>query len=260
VSLSIYDQQGHRVRRFVSDAPPTPVPAHRYFAKRWLRPAERLSAAPGMHRFVWNLRYRRPAAIAYRYSMQAVFDHNTPTSVDGPYVLPGIYRVVLSVGGQNYRAPLVVRLDPREQVSPADLRTLLTYSQSIGRALGRVKALYDAQHPVHHALRQLQGRIAAGQAPRRLAASVARLTARTSGTGAEGMLTLNRRLGALEANAESADRPPTVADERVLQALIAQFESAEAHWHHAVAEVERLNVQLRTIGLAPITVPTLPAH
>ena len=260
VSLSIYDRQGHRVRRFVSDAPPAPVPAHRYFAKRWLRPAERLSAAPGMHRFVWNLRYRRPAAIAYRYSMQAVFDHNTPTSVDGPYVLPGIYRVVLSAGGRTYRASLVVRLDPREHVSPADLRALLTYSQSIGRALGRVKALYDAQQPVHHALRQLQGRIAAGQAPRRLAASVARLTARTCGTGAEGMLTLNRRLGALEANAESADRPPTVADERVLQALIAQFESAEAHWHHAVAEAERLNVQLRTIGLAPITLPPLPAH
>ena len=257
VSLSIYDLQGQRIRRFVSDAPPASIHANRYFAKRWLKPAERLSATPGMHRFIWNLRYRRPPAIAYSYSMQAVFDHNTPTSVDGPYVLPGLYRVVLSAGGQTYRAPLVVRLDPREHVSSADLRALLAYSQSIGGALGRVKALYEAQQPVHRALTRLQGRIAAGRAPRRLAGSIARLTARTAGTGSEGMLTLNRRLGALEASAESADRPPTVADEQVLRGLIGQFKTAVAHWHQTVAAVERLNAQLRTAGLAPIALAPL---
>ncbi|EQD31610.1 glycosyl hydrolase BNR repeat-containing protein, partial [mine drainage metagenome] len=88
VTLAIYDFAGKRVRRFASDAVPRPIHAFRYFAKGWLKPPKRLSAAPGMHRFVWNLRYARPPAISYQYSMAAVWGENTPTAVDGPFVLP----------------------------------------------------------------------------------------------------------------------------------------------------------------------------
>ena len=260
VTLSIYDFKGKLVRKFASDVPPKPVHAFRYFAKAWLKPPQQLSAAPGMHRFVWNLRYARPPAIAYGYSMQAVYGLNTPTSVDGPFVLPGIYSVVLSAGGRQYRAALVVRLDPREHVSTEDLRSLLSYSQAIGGGLGRVKALYDAQHPVHQALLTLQARIAAGKAPARLAGSVKTLAAATSGQGPLGMLTLNRRLSGLEADAESADMAPTAAQEHVLQSSLALLDTAMEHWRATVAQIERLNGELRHAGIAAIGVPPVGAH
>ncbi len=255
VTLAIYDFEGKRVRRFASDAVPGPIHAFRYFAKGWLKPPKRLSAAPGMHRFVWNLRYARPPAISYQYSMAAVWGENTPTAVDGPFVLPGIYTVVLSADGQKYRAPLVVRLDPREHVSRADLRALLTYSQSACRGIERLDALYDAEHPLHRALEELAARIAAGKAPERFAAEVHRLAARTSGRGANGLLALNAQVSSLEANAESADLAPTIADKRVLRASLASIDAAARQWRRTAAELEQLDRALHGAGLTPIRVP-----
>ncbi len=256
VTLSVYDFKGHLVRRFVSGSPPQAIHADRYFAKGWLKPRPGLSGAPGMHRFVWNLRYPRPSAISYRYSMHAVWGRNTPTSVNGPFVLPGIYSLVLSAGGQEYRASLVVRLDPREHVSMGDLHALLSYSRVIDGALGRAKALYDAEHPVHQALVKLQARIDAGKASKRLAGSVKRLAAATSGEGAQGVLTLNGHLYALEADAESVDMAPTTAQKHVLHATLALLNAAIGRWGGTVAQLRRLNGELHRAGITRIHVPS----
>ena len=260
VRLSIYDFRGRLVRSFTSSPPPVSLRAHRYFAKAWLKPAAPLSSAPGMHRFVWNLRYARPAAIDYHYSMQAVFGLNTPTSVEGPFVLPGLYRVVLSVEGRQYREPLVVRMDPRVHVRTAQLRALLSYSQAIDGGLARVKALYDAEHPVHQALIALGTRIAAHRAPRELAADLTSLLALTASDGPGGLLRLNRHLSALEADAESADLAPTGADEQVLQTSLGQLDASLRRWRGTVARIERLNGTLRRAGMARIPVPAVRLH
>jgi hypothetical protein len=257
VTLAIYDFQGNLVRRLASAAVPEPIHADRYFDKEWLKPAPRLAAAPGMHRFVWNLRYARPQAISYGYSMQAIFGENTPTEVDGPFVLPGIYSVVLSAGGQQYRAPLVVRLDPREHVSMTDLRALLSFSQAADHGLARLKALYDAENPVHQGLASLAARIAAGQAPARFAARVGRLAAETAGQGPGDLVGLNAQISSLEADAESADMAPTAAQQQVLQASLASLDSAARDWRHAASQARRLDRQLRRARLAPIRVPPL---
>ena len=256
VSLSIYDVKGNLLRRFTSDASSRPIHADRYFDKAWLQPAKPLSAAPGMHRFVWNLRYARPSAISYEYSMQAVFGEDTPTAVDGPFVLPGIYRVVLSAGGRHYRATLVVRLDPRVHESMANLAALLSFSQTADGALGRIKTLYDAEHPVHQRLTALAARIAAGKAPGQFAERVKRLAKAISGEGPDGMRTLNKRVSALEADAESADMAPTAAEERVLAGSIARLDAAAGRWRQSAAQIERLSKELRRAGLAGIRVPT----
>jgi hypothetical protein len=255
VSLAIYDFQGHRVRRFESDATAQPIRAHRYFAKAWLRPPERLAAGPGMHRFVWNLRYPRPQAISYRYSMQAVPGLDTPTSIEGPFVLPGIYTVVLSAGAQQYRASLVVRLDPREHATLDALRALLAYSQKIDGALGRVQALYAAEESLHGALVALQARMATGRAPHRLDARVGRLLARTAGAGRSDLLTLNQQLSALEADAESADRAPTAADGTVLEASLQRLAALAGRWHATLSRIGGLNRRLHRAGLATVRVP-----
>ena len=109
VTLEILDPAGEVVRKFSSADKPTPVnletlniPAY------WVRTPETLSSTAGMHRWIWDL---RPTP--------------TPRQAGGggggfgrggaALVLPGVYTVKLTVGGNSYTQPLVVKMDPRSK-------------------------------------------------------------------------------------------------------------------------------------------------
>jgi len=135
VTLAVRDSSGRVVRRFASEAQPESLPADRYFEDGWLAAPPRLQATPGMHRFVWDLRYPRPAALRYEYSIAAVWHGGTPLDPDGPLVLPGSYHVTLTLGGKDYTQPLIVRLDPRVHVTRAALARQLALAQAVDSAL-----------------------------------------------------------------------------------------------------------------------------
>ncbi|HWX24377.1 MAG TPA: glycoside hydrolase, partial [Vicinamibacteria bacterium] len=95
LTLEVLDDAGRLVRRFASDeAPPAPendlnVPTY------WVRPPRILPRAPGMHRFIWDLRYPPPSALDHEYPISAV-PNDTPRGPLGPSVLPGRYTVRLT--------------------------------------------------------------------------------------------------------------------------------------------------------------------
>jgi photosystem II stability/assembly factor-like uncharacterized protein len=253
VTLEIYSFTGQLVRRFASDEEPAHIAADRYFDEEWLRPAQTLSGAPGMHRFVWDLRYARPRAISYDYSIAAVFGEDTPTAVEGPFVLPGIYSLVLTVNGQQYRAPLVVHLDPRVHTSSADLRTLLTFSQSLCAALERASTLYQQEKSAHDQLESLAGRLTAGHGNRALVEAVEKLRDATAGQGGDtDPAAISGRIGAIEADAESADVAPTPADEQVLEQESKALDRAARAWRENQLAIRRLNVRLHRARLPAI--------
>ncbi len=255
VTLEIYNFKGELVRHFASDETLPPIQANRYFDQEWLRPAKRLSAAPGMHRFVWNLRYARPQAIAYEYSIAAVFGEDTPTAVDGPFVLPGIYGIVLTVDGQHYRAPLVVQLDPRVHTSSADLRALLTFSQSLCGALERASSVYRVESAAHSQLDSLARRLTAGRAQQSLLASVQMLRDATGELGGAGDLgVISRDISTIEADAESADLAPTPADIAVFRKESGALNEAVRAWQARQAAIRRLNLRLRRAHLPVVGV------
>ncbi|HJS89770.1 MAG TPA: hypothetical protein VJ738_07375 [Steroidobacteraceae bacterium] len=257
VTLEIYNFTGQLVRRFASDEAQPAIPAERYFGEEWLRPAARLSAAPGMHRFVWNLRYERPQAISYEYSIAAVFGEDTPTAVEGPFVLPGIYSLVLTVNGEKYRAPLVVQLDPRVHASSADLRSLLTYSQSLCAALERASSVYRAESGAHDQLDALAQRLKTGHGDRSLLSTVA-MMGDVTGAGATDLGDISRRIGAMEADAESADIAPTAADTTVLHKESGELNDAVRVWQARQAAIRKLNVRLRRAHLPPVDLSASP--
>jgi photosystem II stability/assembly factor-like uncharacterized protein len=252
VTLEIYSFTGELVRRFSSAETPAPIEAERYFAEEWLRPAQELSASPGMHRFVWNLRYPRPHALGYEYSMEAVFGEDTPTAVDGPFVLPGIYSVVLTADGQQYRAPLVVQLDPRVHTSSADLRALLTYSQSLCAALERARTVDEGVKPANDALAALATRLGTGRGDRSLLHAVEVLRDATAAQEKD-LGKISGRISGLEADAESADLAPTAADRDVLDEESKALDESARAWDRTRSSIRKLDVRLRHAGLPPVS-------
>jgi hypothetical protein len=108
ITLEIYDNQGDLVRRYSSaDAVPAADPAKDRVAPQWFEPPVALSAAAGMHRFVWPLHY------AARPELARKDDGTLDPWADGPWVPPGAYRLVLTVDGKRLEQPLEVQPDPR---------------------------------------------------------------------------------------------------------------------------------------------------
>jgi len=100
VTLEIRDEKGGLVRRYTSaDAAPKADLSKLSIAPLWVQPPSVLSAAAGMHRFVWPLRYAAlNASTAYE---------------DGVWAPPGRYTAVLDVDGTRLTQPLTVAPDPR---------------------------------------------------------------------------------------------------------------------------------------------------
>jgi photosystem II stability/assembly factor-like uncharacterized protein len=112
LSLDIVDANGGVVRHISSvksqeaaQPPEWPDQVH---------PVDTLPVAPGMNRFVWNLRYDDPVQIP------GAFYAGLPPR--GPIVMPGDYVLRLSYEGQTHTAPLTIQADPRVKGSLAGLQ------------------------------------------------------------------------------------------------------------------------------------------
>ncbi|MGH8161435.1 MAG: hypothetical protein ACRESR_04690, partial [Gammaproteobacteria bacterium] len=157
VTLTIKDSSGHIVRRFFSAAKPTRLKADRYFQPGWVGAPKPLPATAGAHRFVWNLRWPRPPAITYHYSISAVWPGDTPLVPQGGMALPGNYTVTLAVNGKRHTQPLTVKMDPRETVAAGTLAANLNLEHAISAELERAIAAYDASGKRVEALRRRGG-------------------------------------------------------------------------------------------------------
>jgi len=136
LTLEIRDHQGNVVRKYSSsDKEPEPAVTPPEFPKFWLPKFQPLSSAPGMHRFVWDLRYAPPAALHNEYSMAAIIGVGTIIEPQGPLALPGEYEVVLTTGGQTYKAALTIEMDPRVKISSEELAQQLDLEHKIDAAL-----------------------------------------------------------------------------------------------------------------------------
>ncbi|MFI4970145.1 MAG: WD40/YVTN/BNR-like repeat-containing protein, partial [Lysobacterales bacterium] len=261
ITLDIRDGAGHSVRRFDSNDTATEPLAEAYFAADWLMPAPKLATAAGAHRFVWNLRAPRPKAAQYGYSIAAVLGDATPVVPRGPLVLPGDYQAVLTVDGKEFRQPLVVKPDPRVQVSRADLELAAQLSQAIETELARVWQAHGEVDAVHKQLDTLtKAGSAAAQSPTReaIAAFAAKLEPLRSGKGesAPNLGAIDEALASLATDIEGADRAPTAPQEQMLVDYRGRLDRALAQWqllreHELVA----LDVQLKQAGLAQVSVP-----
>jgi photosystem II stability/assembly factor-like uncharacterized protein len=115
VRLEILNASGEVVRRYSSTDKPDEPSRSAPIAPRWFAKTPVLSAEPGMHRFVWDLRYKRSG------SGSADDDDDENADYPGPFVLPGRYKVRLTTSAGSLDQPLQIVQDPRSAATTADL-------------------------------------------------------------------------------------------------------------------------------------------
>ena len=108
----------------------------------WMKPAMKVSTATGHHRIVWDLKYAPPAGTERELSIAAVYK-NTPPGPDGPYVHPGIYKVILSADNVSIEKQIEVILDPRVQISDKDLTLQTDLSMECYKYYHEAQAMRD---------------------------------------------------------------------------------------------------------------------
>ncbi|MFL5623101.1 MAG: WD40/YVTN/BNR-like repeat-containing protein, partial [Gemmatimonadaceae bacterium] len=236
VALEIADNVGNIVRRFSSADPVDTLETNLNVPTYWLRPPSRLSSAPGMHRFVWDLHYPPPKVLAHEYPISAIFG-DTPRYPLGPAVLPGTYTVRLSVNGQTYTQPLIIKMDPRVQISDAGLKLQHDIGVRMSEAITRDFAALSEVRALRATLRaQREGAKAKEVADSLVVADSALAIFETGSPGATvvGLARLNDQLAGVLEIVEGADAEPTTqvvgaaADlEKALSALLAEWSEVQ---------------------------------
>ena len=149
VTLQILDSQGSVVREFSSvDKKEAETPPE------WpdlQPPREKIPVEAGMNRFAWDLRYEGP--------------HKLPGEVGaefrsrGPIAPPGNYQVRLTAEEKTLTAPLELKMDPRVNVSLADVQKEFELELKIRSTLSD---LHDTVHEIRDTrvqLHSLHGRL-----------------------------------------------------------------------------------------------------
>jgi photosystem II stability/assembly factor-like uncharacterized protein len=185
VTLQIDDPQGRLVRRYSSTDPVTPIPqpASAPVPLYWYRAPQPLSAAAGMHRFVWDVHYQpladagaAPGGGRGGLPITAI-PYNSAPAPGTPWVGPGTYRVTLTANGKSVSRPITVKQDPRVK-TPA--QTMLP--------------VYSLTRALYYGAVDAQAAIAKASAWRE---QVEKLRSAANGSASEAVATLGRKLDAL---------------------------------------------------------------
>ncbi len=143
VMLEIRDSDGNLVRQFSSKEKFNHKDASSYFADQWLPRSHPLRTHEGLNRFVWDLRYTRPKALSYDYSIAAIAGKGTVKVPRGPLALPGTYKVTLIAGGKSYSQTVQIKMDPRVSVEPGVLKDQLRLALDIDHDMKLSMKIYN---------------------------------------------------------------------------------------------------------------------
>jgi photosystem II stability/assembly factor-like uncharacterized protein len=198
VTLEIASGDGKLVRRYSStDEAFKPDPATITVPPYWFRPLAPLSAAPGMHRFTWDLHYQ-PLDGGGRLGGPtlpiAAIGYNTVPAPSTPWVNPGQFTVKLTVNGKTYSQPMTVKLDPRVKTSALAMQQIYTLS----------KATYYGAIDAQNAAKQAQN----------VRDQIAKLRPQASGAVADALVALDKKVEALAPTPQTDEsgRPSTLRE------------------------------------------------
>jgi hypothetical protein len=140
VSLTFRDASGATIASFRSDDSTLPS-------------AKRPSVSPGLNRFVWDLKYPGPEtldqSLAPPRNKPLAEPADPPT---GPTVVPGRYRVEMSLGSETMAAEFSVVKDPRLSTRPEAYGEQFELLRELTASLGKVHATVNHIRRLKHRL------------------------------------------------------------------------------------------------------------
>jgi len=145
VTLEILDSNNQLVRRFSSgDRIPQPNLARMNTAPEWFVPPSSLKTTPGMHRFVWSMRYPAAAGLS-----------GGRGGGEGIWAPPGKYTVVLTANGERQTANLILAPDPRVQLPASASAEQFALAKQVEQTRAAIAAVLEEANPL---IKQLQNR------------------------------------------------------------------------------------------------------
>ncbi len=261
VTLEVLDGSGNLVRRYSSDERSPKVDEKTLdIPMYWIKPTPVLSADAGMHRFLWDLHYASATAAGARAGRRGG---------SGPWVVPGQYTVKLTVDGKSLSAPLTVKMDPRINVTQADLQSQLAASQkasetstelgrsvaqaaSISRQLRDARAKAKDNAAIIAALDKFEQRMTelAGKEQTGFGAGAVE----TISTDETSLRRLSGIAGQVLGALQSADTAPTADQLAALDRVQKAAATTTAQWQQFVSQdLPALNSQLHSANLPEIS-------
>jgi photosystem II stability/assembly factor-like uncharacterized protein len=260
VTIEIIEASSSKVvRHFSSADKPEPVNAKELNVPTyWVRPARVPSNAPGMHRFIWDLHYPEPEVLEHEYPISAIY-HDTPRYPLGAAILPGKYKVVLTVGGKSFTQALEVKMDPRVKTPYEDLRRQFDLDQKIAEALHKDYEALMQVRSLRAQLKSTKGQEAIVKRAAELEAKAAAIEGNPGGTRylstSEGrsLARLNSGFAALLNALDTADAAPTTQEVSMFAELQKALDEQLMAWEQLKSkDVLELNEQLKKAGLPTI--------
>jgi hypothetical protein len=267
VTLEILDKSGAVVRKYASSD--SPYATHEELAKQliplyWLKMPATLPATPGMHRWVWDMRWATPTAPHYEYPISAV-PHATPRVPQGPLALPGDYTVRLTANGKSVTVPLTVKIDPRVPATTADLASLFQLESHLA---GMVSSGAQADLEAHSAREQI-GALSKG-APAEVKEALetadkqleSLLEGKESASGGEqepGLDDVAGEVQSLYGEVGQVDAAPTVVQQDASRHTAEELKEVLEKWNRVKGtEIPALNQKLSAAHLPPINMERKP--
>ena len=235
VTLAIKDPQGRMVRTFSSKKKKTLFEQPPEWPDQ-VKPVELIPAEAGMNRFPWNLRYESPLETPGLF-----YAGNGP---EGPIVLPGTYRLTLTVNGKSESADLVVLPDPRVKTSMADMQKAFELQMKVSARFTDLHRALNQIRSVRGDLESMQRRLEGTGHGQTLLAAIDKLEADMAPVEAaltqvklkssEGTLRypvmLNEQMDTFRAMIENADAAPTQPMLDVFDSLDHRLSTALTQW------------------------------
>lgn len=268
VQVEIRDDLGNEVHSYSSASISKEEGELPYVAEYWIAHPQPLSKSPGMHRFIWNLRYTDPSAVhvqsPYNYPIAAIAG-STPLPPEGPLVLPGKYEVQLRVGGQVLRQPLEVKQDPRVHAARNELESTLDLQLKISSVLGKNHEAYEQVKQLRARLNDLMKRpkddlvaVAAAALDKKVGVLEGEATPILETPKGMSLMTVNDSLTNLMALVDGADFAPSEESFAAFRRVCQGWKEELGNWEQLKSkDVETLSSLLGKNNLAQL--PSIPA-
>ncbi len=248
-SLSFWTAGGELIRRFSS-------------ADEEPHGEQRVRVTPGIHRFVWDMRYPDAAKLDDGGALSAYWGG----SVIGPAAVPGAYQVRLEAGGQSLAQEFAIVKDPRVAASQEDLQAQFDLLLAIRDKLGALHEAVTHSRQLRGQLEAWQGRLRtagqeglaeeAGRVAERLLAAEGELVESRSRGGADVFNyppQVNRKLASLQSTVAYGDARPPEQCYAVFEALRARADARLADLQGVIAtELAGLNARIVAAGIPTI--------